>query len=153
VNLTTHFTLEELVHSRTADAQGIPNNPDLTILGNLSRLCQIALEPVRALLGGPVRISSGYRCPALNAAVGGSATSAHMDGRAADLTSVDFDVPATFEKIRVSDVPYDQLIVESTRSGDSWVHLGIARDGEVPRRQALSASGDPGAMTYRTAEG
>ena len=82
--LSEHFTLEELIFSQTAMRKGIDNTPAPDIVRNLRRLAG-ALEDVRALLGAPVVISSGFRGEALNRAVGGARNSAHMRGLAAIL--------------------------------------------------------------------
>jgi hypothetical protein len=115
----------------------------------------VLLEDVRALLGEPMHISSGYRCPALNALVGGASTSAHMDGRAADFKPDTLELRAAFDMIAASAIPFDQLIIEKTAAGAAWIHVGIAREGETPRLQAMAASGaSAGTMTYtRVAEG
>lgn len=136
--LTPHFTLEEMLHSDTANAQGINNTPDFEVVARLTQLV-LCLERVRALCGGlPVYISSGYRCPPLNTAVGGASDSAHLYGCAADFTIPDFgDVDAVCEFL----VPYmkelwiDQLINE-TGGGARWVHLGLAvPPWHAPRNQ------------------
>jgi zinc D-Ala-D-Ala carboxypeptidase len=134
-NLTDHFTLEELTISQTAAREGIDNTPDAAALANLRTLAAV-LERVRSALGNhAVAVSSGYRCPALNAAIGGSKTSAHMDGRAAD-----FIVPAfgtvlqTARAIAASGIGFDQLIYEYGR----WIHLGLAAPGKTARGELLS---------------
>ena len=69
MRLSEHFSLNELTNSATAAAQGLPNTPDVEALANLSRLATTILEPVRALLGVPCRVTSGYRSPEVNAAI------------------------------------------------------------------------------------
>jgi zinc D-Ala-D-Ala carboxypeptidase len=134
-NLSEHFTLEEFVVSQTAARKGIDNTPSADIVRNLRRLAAI-LEDVRSLLGGVfIMISSGYRSPALNAAVGGSKKSAHMIGLAVDFTAPSFGtVIQVARKISGSDISYDQLIHEY----GSWVHIGLANKGVEPRKQNLS---------------
>lgn len=152
-HLSPHFTLEELTASATAAQRHIENVPGETAVHNLRRLA-FTLEEVRELLGCALLVSSGYRCPTLNAAVGGARTSAHPDGRAADLRPATGTLEAAFGLVKASPIPYDQVIIERTQAGAAWIHLGIAREGERPRRQALSAGGASGAMTYtRIAEG
>jgi hypothetical protein len=146
VNLTTHFTLGELTKSALALRQGIDNTPTATQIAALATLCETVLEPVRSLVGVPLRITSGFRCAALNAAVGGSKTSAHMDGRAADIETVGMGLIDAFDVIRHSSIPYDQIIQECGPEG--WIHLGIAANGTTPRREMLTATGSPGAWTY-----
>jgi hypothetical protein len=130
MDLSTHFTLEELVHSQTADRQDIDNTPTAEIVENL-RILARGLEAVRALLGRPMIISSGYRCPRLNQVVGGATNSDHMRGLAADFICPQLGTPAELaQRIRASDIVYDQLIYEYT-----WCHIGFA---PALRRQALT---------------
>lgn len=135
MRLSPHFTLAELTRSDTAAARGIDNAPGSEHLANLQRLAA-TLEQVRALLGQPMLISSGYRSPALNRAVGGSSTSDHSNGLAADFTSPRFGaVRQVCEAIQASGIAFDQLIYE--QGNTEWVHLGI---GTRMRRQVLSWS-------------
>lgn len=130
--LSDHFSLEEMVFSQTAARKGIDNIPTPGIVANLRVLCA-TLEEVRELLGVPLLISSGYRSPALNKAVGGAKGSAHMLGLAADFTAPAFGtVLQVAKKIAASGIVYDQVIHEFT----SWVHLGLSKD--PPRKQNLS---------------
>lgn len=142
--LTDHFSLEEMTASETAARRGIDNTPSPAIIKNLTRTAQL-LERVRVLLGSkPILVSSGYRSPALNAAVGGSKTSAHMQGLAADFICPGFGTPLEICKLLDSlGVNFDQLIQEGT-----WVHIGLAADGVKPRRQVLTAKFSHGGTTY-----
>lgn len=133
MNLTPHFTLEEMIFSQTAARNGLDNTPTPEIIDNLRKTCE-TLEEIRTLLGGvPIFINSGYRSPAVNAAVGGSTSSAHMQGLAADFTAPAFGT--VFEvatAIAGSDIAYDQLIHEY----GSWVHIALSAG--VLRQQDLS---------------
>lgn len=132
MNLSEHFTLEELTASQTATRKGIVNQPGTVELNNLKRLA-LTLEEVRTLLGHPIKISSGYRCKDLNKAIGSSDTSAHVKGLAADFTCPDFGDPkAVAKKIAESGIVFDQLIYEGT-----WVHIGLSTG--IPRKQTLTA--------------
>lgn len=143
MNLTEHFTLAELTASETAARQGIDNTPSDVIIHNLTRTA-LLLEQVRTLLGAPVIISSGYRCPALNSAIGGAPRSAHMLGLAADFIAPAFGTPLEVcQALSANGLQYDQLIHEFGR----WVHIGL-REGE-PRRQDLTASRLMGGTTYQ----
>ena len=151
--LSEHFLLDELIASSTAKAKGISNIPIAIHKSNLKYLCASVLEPLRTLLNAKyityqgkkvksasIRVTSGYRSPALNKAVGGSTTSAHTQGLAAD-----FDVVITFIDGTKKTIPYtetyenikgwvktgkltlDQLIQE--KSGFStWIHIGVKPD-------------------------
>ena len=129
-----YHTLAELIHSATASERGIWNAPDETALANLRLLAQ-GLDAVRDLLGHPLAISSGYRSPALNAAVGGVAGSQHSLGLAADFTCAAFGDPLTVAQAIVgAEIAFDQCILEYGR----WVHLSFT---DAPRRRALTIYG------------
>ena len=145
MNLTPHFTLEELIQSDTALSLGIANVPDeLTTY----RLAQLAgkLEDIRAILDVLITVSSGYRCPELNAAIGGAVSSAHLYGCAADFTADDYGTP--FEVCetlaRLDGFVFDQLINEQG-GGARWIHIGLAVDGTA-RLECLTIS-DGGTLT------
>ena len=135
--LTTHFTLEEFTDSQTAARKGIDNVPsaDSRERKNLQRTAEV-MEKVRALPGDkPILISSGYRGPKVNAAVGGSKSSAHMSALAVDFSCPGFGTPlAICKKLQphMKELGIDQLIHEF----GSWVHLGL-RYGD-PRHMALT---------------
>ncbi|VFR32617.1 Phage protein [plant metagenome] len=128
--------MDELTRSDTASARGIDNTPGPAHLANLQRLAE-TLEQVRALLGHPMLISSGYRSPALNRAIpNSSSTSDHSNGLAADFTSPRFGtVRKICEAIIASGIKFDQLIYE--QGSTKWVHIGI---GPRMRREVLSWS-------------
>lgn len=136
MNLTPHFSLAELVASNEAARRGIDNSPTPEALAALKRTA-LGLETVRMRLGGaPIIISSGYRCLALNRAIGSKDTSQHLLGEAADFICPRFGSPAHIVSVlKDSDVPYDQLILEYARSGGGWVHVSFS---ERNRRQAFS---------------
>ncbi|MEM4990639.1 D-Ala-D-Ala carboxypeptidase family metallohydrolase [Collimonas sp. H4R21] len=136
--LTEHFTLEEFTRSDTARILGIVNIPAPAIVANLRRLAKFN-ELVRLQLGGAAMvISSGYRCPALNRAVGGAGNSAHLDGLACDFIAPAFGTPMDIcERLNTSTLQFDQLIIERV-GGAVWVHLGIAAENKTPRRQVLT---------------
>ena len=139
--MTEHFTLEEFTRSDTARILSIDNTPTPGVVANLRRLARFN-ELVRLELNGAAMvISSGYRCPALNRAVGGAANSAHLDGLANDFTAPAFGTPMEIcQKLDKSYLQFDQLIYE--RAGSAiWVHLGIAAEGAMPRRQVLTIDG------------
>jgi hypothetical protein len=142
--LSPHFTLSELVASSTAQAQGIDNTPDEAAIDQLSALANDTLEGIRAICGdNPVIVSSGYRSPALNAAVGGATNSAHLFGCAADFTIPGFgsvsDVCHALMP-RLAELEIDQLIDESG-GGARWVHVGRAiPPSTTPRGQAFTIS-------------
>lgn len=140
MNLSPHFTLAELVASQAATRNGIDNTPAPTAVANLTRVAAV-LEQIRALVGGPITVSSAYRSPALNRAVGGAGNSAHLDGLAADITAPGLTARALALLIREGGVVLDQLIYEGT-----WVHVGLSAG--APRRQVLTATFAGGRASY-----
>lgn len=142
VQLSPHFRLSELLDSGTARARKLSNDPSPEVLANLKLLCEQALEPIRAVVG-PLKINSGYRSDAVNKAVGGSTTSAHSFGLAADLHP-----PAGCKKLMTqiiaSGVKLDQIIYERT-----WVHVGLLHPAtKAQRGQKLSMFVVGGKATY-----
>jgi len=130
MNLSPHFTLEEMVISETASRKGINNTPSAAVIENMRVLCGV-LEEVRRLLGQPILITSGYRSAALNKAIGGSTTSAHQHGLAADFIAPPLTPLEVCLQIEASDIGFDQLIYEYT-----WTHFGLRK--ENMRRQTLT---------------
>ena len=132
--LSAHFSLAEFLHSDLALREGIDNdNPPAAALKDMQSLCVNVLEPLRKALGErPLRITSGYRCPELNALLKSADTSQHLLGQAAD-----FQVPG-MDLLKVAEVAasrylinFDQLIYEGR-----WLHISWAKQ---PRRQLLTA--------------
>lgn len=127
--LSKHFHLDELTVSQTAARRGLDNTPPPAILAQLRETAQ-KMELVRTILGSkPIIVTSGYRSPAVNRAVKGSRTSAHMRGEAVDFICPGFGSPlAICRALSIQkDLPYDQIIEEG-----SWVHIGFAK---FPRRE------------------
>lgn len=139
--LTKNFFLSELLASETAARRGIANAPTGADLGNIRNFLAPGLQAVRDLLGVPMVVSSGYRGPALNKAIGGSSSSQHMVGLAADFTAPGFGTPLKIcRAIMASGLVFDQMIMEGT-----WVHISFSAK---PRRQVLTAHFGPGGTTY-----
>lgn len=131
LKLSRHLTLARLIRSDTARALGIDNTPPPELWDNLRRLAE-GLDAVRELLGHPLKITSGYRCPALNRAVGGVEHSQHCQGLAADFVCPRFGPPlAVAQAIAASAIEFDQCILEYGR----WVHLSFSA---TPRRRVLT---------------
>lgn len=129
-----YFTMKELIKSSTADKLGIDNTPTPEASVALSNLVTYVLDPLREMYGKPITINSGYRCPKLNAAVGGAKNSQHMRGEAADITAGSKEEnKKLFELIR-DNLPFDQLIDESNYS---WVHVSYVSSSKN-RKQILS---------------
>lgn len=133
MNLSKHFSLAELTFSQTAKRQKIDNTPGKPHIRNLNRLAT-TLEQVRELMGGkPIRITSGYRCQALNRAIGSKDSSQHIEGLAADFHVPGIPIDNIYCAIKSSAINFDQLINEY----DSWVHISIPAPGEHHRNQAF----------------
>ena len=120
--LSEHFSVDEFTFSATAQAMGIINAPGTDELANLRFLCRDVLEPARRLLGEPIHVTSGYRCLALNRAVGGVAQSYHVRGLAADL-HIESDAHASRLADALDAQPYCDLILVEHAQGASWLHV------------------------------
>lgn len=136
IKLSPNFTLWEAFRSQTAAREGIDNTPPQHIMPNLIRAAQL-MEQIRLACGNnQIFVSSWYRSPRLNAAVGGSARSQHMTGCAVDFECDSFGPPISICQ-RILDVPaiaFDQLILEHT-----WVHVSVPNSPtDKPRKQVLS---------------
>lgn len=128
--LTKNFSLEELTRSETAERRGIDNTPGAVEKANLEKLAKLVLQPIRDKLGSPITVTSGYRCKKLNNAVGGSLTSQHLTGEAADLKSSWTTNAKLFETIREmiknNEIKVGQLIWErGTDREPAWVHVSL----------------------------
>jgi hypothetical protein len=133
VNLTPHFTLEELTHSEIGERQGIDNTPNADVQANLVRLARL-LEEVRTLLGRPIMVNSAYRCEAINELVGSKPSSQHVLGCAADIKVPGLTPNDVVNLVAKSNLKFDQLI----REFDSWTHISIPSISTAPaRRQVL----------------
>ena len=131
MNLSEHFTLEELTHTEHRELENIPNE---TELANLKRLAEF-LEGVKTVLGGkPIMVNSAFRSKAVNDAVGSKDTSQHRVGCAADLRVPSMTPDEVVKAIIASGIGYDQVI----REFDRWTHISIPNKlFDSPRKQAL----------------
>ena len=129
MNLSIHFTLEELT---ITDHRELENTPNETELANLKRLAEF-LETVKTVLGGkPIMVNSAFRSKAVNDAVGSKDTSQHRIGCAADIRVPGLTPDEVVKTIIASGIGYDQVI----REFDRWTHISIPNAG-APRKQAL----------------
>jgi hypothetical protein len=131
MNLTEHFTLEELTHT---DHRGLDNTPNDAELENLKRLAQF-LEDLKVVLGGkPIMVNSAFRSKAVNDAVGSKDTSQHRIGCAADIRVPSMTPDQVVKAVIASDLGFDQVI----REFDRWTHISVPNQaGGSPRKQAL----------------
>ena len=140
MQIAPHFRLSEFVRSDTATRLGIDNSiNDPEIIANIKNLCEHVLEPLRAYANCPILINSGYRCPQLNAAVGGSRRSQHMKGEACDISVTDEAIGDRWLIWMKENLPYDQLVKERAHksSNSFWIHVSLTRKEEKNRRQAF----------------
>lgn len=145
--LTEHFTQEEFLRSETAIRAGRAVEADELTIANLRRLCNMVLEPLRSAVG-PIRILSGFRPLWLNQLVGGSTTSEHVYGRAADIEVVGMPNDSLCQKIIDLKLPFNQVILEFSPNG--WCHVSIPRLGDMPKHEVLTATKQGGKTVYLT---
>ena len=140
-----YFTIKEMTKSATAQRKGINNDPSIQVCQSLTALIEKVLDPLREAYGKPIIVTSGYRCPKLNAIVGSTPSSQHVKGEAADIRSVQ-DTPEEnkklFDLIVKLGLPFDQLINEYNYD---WVHVSF---GARHRRQKLKAVKKNGRTHY-----
>ena len=145
-----YFTLRELTRSAAALKHKLDNTPDAAAVARLQALVTHVLDPLRQLYGAPIMVTSGYRSPAVNAAVGGAAHSQHMLGEAADITTGSpegnrrllgiilgpLPAPPRGRETKASGLPFDQLIAEKCDANGNprWIHISYS---ERCRRQAI----------------
>ena len=129
-----YFTLDELIHSDTADRLGIDNSPTSEAIQCIDGLVTNVLDRLRGEWGRPIIVTSGYRCKELNAAVGGTRNSQHLKGQAADIVSDDFDEFRRFVRRWCKDNEFDQCIFEHS-SDSEWIHISYVEGRN--RRQLL----------------
>lgn len=127
-----YFTIKELCKSSTAIDKKINNTPNSEVVNNLEQLVDNILDPLREEYKNPINVNSGYRCDILNEAIGGSKTSQHRLGLAADITAGSkFENKKLFILAQQLNLPYDQLIDEKNYS---WIHISYSKN---PRKQIL----------------
>ena len=121
-----YFTMWEMTYSHKADLNKIDNTPSEEIKENLMELMEF-LDDFRETWGGPIKVTSGYRCLKLNKLVGGSTTSAHLIGFAADLKPYNNDMDEFIQTAKewIKDKEYDEFIEEYGKDGSHWLHVSI----------------------------
>jgi hypothetical protein len=150
MKLSKNFSLAEFTESNTAIRNGIDNNPTAEHIHNLVELCENVLQPLRDRIGSSIRVTSGYRSEALNKAIGGSKTSDHSHGRAADIKLVINGVNISdelYHGIKAMGVPFKQLIWEfGDDDTPQWVHIAFDKDNN--KMQCLKAYEENGKTKY-----
>lgn len=136
MKLSKNFTLEELTFSLTANNHGIDNTPNTEQKAALKRLCVEVLQPIRDAWGQPIVVSSGYRCPKLNAAIGGVKNSQHLQGQAADIKASNPNdngkLHSCIKKlVQSGQIKVGQLIWEyGSKTCPKWVHVSLPSVGK-----------------------
>lgn len=141
MKLTPHFNLDEFTRSETAARMGRKIEIPEAVIPNIRLLAETVLEPLRVNLRRSIFILSGYRPPWLNRAVGGSKTSQHMTGQAADIVVSGYTPAQVARRIVDLGLPFDQVILEF----DRWVHVSVA---PRPRGSILTARKKAGQTLY-----
>jgi len=146
IQFTQNFSLYELLESQQATRKGITEQfePPVEIVAHLEGLCKNILQPLRDELKIPIKISSGYRCPRVNKAIGGAAKSQHLSGFAADIQCFTLGNETLLKRIAAMKLPFDQMINEFNYA---WVH--VSYDAAKNRKQVLEVYKDNGVTKYR----
>lgn len=149
MQLTQNFSLHEMIKSETAVRKGLENNPGPQEIENLRLLCEQVLQPLRDAYGRGIKVNSGFRHPDVNAAVGGSRTSDHCRGQAADIEIpgvANYDLATYIEQY----FDFTQLILEFYTPGipdSGWVH--VSYDPANLKKQVLTAMRENGKVVYK----
>jgi hypothetical protein len=148
MNLSKNFPLEEMIHSQDAVRAGLKNFPNAAQIESLTALCVNVLEPLRERVKKPIIVSSGFRSVTINRRIGGSKTSQHTKGEAADFRINGMTTSDIVKLIIKMGLPFDQVIEEF----GSWVHVSHKKVGPQ-RGQALRARRIAGKTVYQPFEG
>ena len=150
MSISKHISYKEGVYSRTATRLGIKNNPNAEQMENMITIAEEVFEPLRAYVGGPIKINSFYRSPELNKAIGGSGKSQHCHGQAIDLddTFGRCTNAEMFEFIK-KHLDFDQIIWEfGDDENPDWVHVSYVSP-EQNRKRCLKAYKENGKTNYK----
>ena len=148
--ISKHISYKEGVYSRTATRLGIKNNPNAEQMKNMIAIAEEVFEPLRAYVGGPIKINSFFRSPELNKAIGGSAKSQHCHGQAIDLddTFGRCTNAEMFEFIK-KHLDFDQMIWEfGDEDNPDWVHVSYVSPDQN-RNRCLQAYKENGKTNYK----
>ena len=146
MNLSKNLTLDEAIKSATSLRLGIDNTPSEAIIETMKLTAEHVFQPLRDKVG-PINVSSFYRCPALNRAIGGSSSSQHVKGEAIDMSAVNISNAELFEEA-LKLPAFDQLIWEfGTDKNPAWIHISFSKTHN--RRQVLVATKGTKGTAYK----
>jgi len=150
MSISKHISYKEGVYSRTATRLGIKNNPNAEQMENMIAIAEEVFEPLRAYVGGPIKINSFFRSPELNKAIGGSTKSQHCHGQAIDLDDT-FGrcTNAEMFKFIKEHLDFDQIIWEfGNDENPDWVHVSYVSPDQN-RKRCLKAYKENGKTNYK----
>ena len=149
-NISKNITYKEAIYSNTAKRLGIKNEPNDEQLGNMLTIAEMIFEPLRVFVGGPIKITSFFRSPALNKAIGGAPSSQHCQGNAMDLDDVfGYKTNAEMFMYIKENLDFDQLIWEfGNDKNPSWIHVSYV-DAQQNRNRCLQAYKKNGKTKYK----
>lgn len=148
MRISKYVSYEEAVKSQTAERKNIKNQPDTEQTENMKYVAKYVFDPVREAMGCPLYVSSFFRSPELNKAIGGSKTSQHCKGEA-----IDIDHPSLnkkiFEYIK-ENLPFDQLIWEfGDEEAPAWVHVSLVKEGQNRGQVLIAYKDSKGRTKYK----
>ena len=148
--ISQHITYTEAIYSNTAKRRGIDNTPSPSQVETMKITADKIFEPLRSWVGGPIKVTSMFRSPDLNTAIGGSKTSQHMKGQAMDLDDVyGYKTNAEMYHWIKENLNFDQLIWEfGTDANPNWIHVSYVND-EDNRNRCLKAYRKNGKTKYK----
>ena len=149
-NISKNITYKEAIHSNTAKRLGIDNEPSHEQIANMMTIATMIFQPLRSWVGGPIKITSFFRSPKLNKAIGGSKTSQHCTGQAMDIDDV-YGHKSNAEMFMYikENLDFDQLIWEfGNDENPSWIHVSYV-DAQENRNRCLQAYKENGKTKYK----
>jgi len=149
-NISKNITYKEAIHSNTAKRLGIDNEPSPEQIANMMTIATMIFQPLRSWVGGPIKITSFFRSPKLNSAIGGSKTSQHCTGQAMDIDDV-YGHKSNAEMFMYikENLDFDQLIWEfGNNENPSWIHVSYV-DAQENRNRCLQAYKENGKTKYK----
>ena len=149
-NISKNITYKEAIHSNTAKRLGIDNEPSHEQIANMMTIATMIFQPLRSWVGGPIKITSFFRSPKLNSAIGGSKTSQHCTGQAMDIDDVyGYKSNAEMFMYIKENLDFDQLIWEfGNDENPSWIHVSYV-DAQENRNRCLQAYKENGKTKYK----